>query len=807
MKISYEWLQSFFDTPLTAPSELGERITFGAFEIESIADVQSDTLLDIKVLPDRAHDALSHRGIAHEVSVLTEIPMKYDPLRENAPALTPTASELSVIVDDTKAAPFYGAALMRNIQVGPSPDWLRKRLETIGQRSINNVVDATNYVMFELGSPLHAFDAKKLTNKDGMQITVRPAKPNEKITVLGGTEYTLTEEMTVISDGHNGRALAIGGVKGGVAAEVDQRTTDIILEGAVFNAIRTRKTSQALKLRTDASARFENGIAATLPMYGLEAVVALLSDIAGGELIGFAHSDIPTTSPFVLGVSVNEVNRRLGTAWSEGDIEATLTRLHMQPNLVDPIEQVLTEAPKYVGVPYKRGASVLRDSPHAFDCSSFTAWLFAHAGVSIPRISIDQFVFGIPVEEKDLIPGDLIFANTNEVISTKGEYYSQVLNTMVPEQAIRTTTLEFLPGTDVGHGVDHVGMYLGDGKIIHTSSGIGHVVIEDVAVSAQFKNVVGYRRFAKTGEKRFVVTVPFERLDIRQPADLIEEIGRVQGYDSVPSTPLPVALTSPLVNQSFYWAERVRGALDTLGFTEIMTYTLRDKGEEQLLNPLAADKGYLRVDLASGMQEAIEKNEYYAPLVGNDEVRLYEIGHVFRLGGEATHLSVGARARAGKKRIERTDALLIDAMSAVSEALGGGAPASAWTGEGEIRELDLSTIISEKIISADTYPENSLVTGGLLYTSISTYPFVLRDIALWVPAGLESAAIGAIIREQAGDLLVRLDLFDSFTKEEKVSFAFHLVFQSNERTLSDTEVTAVMQKVTEALTKEGFEIR
>jgi len=333
------------------------------------------------------------------------------------------------------------------------------------------------------------------------------------------------------------------------------------------------------------------------------------------------------------------------------------------------------------------------------------------------------------------------------------------------------------------------------------------MVIEDLDQSPMFQNVVGYRRVIQQDEARFVVTIPFERLDIRQSADLIEEIGRVRGYDQVPATSLPVAHNTPLLNQNFYWAEVVRGALDAAGFTEIMTYSLREQGEEKLLNPLAADKGFLRVDLASGMNDAIGKAEYYAPLVGSDEVRLYEIGHVFGTQGESVHLSIGARARTGKGREGRNAAFLTEAKQVVAQALGVEVAALSFEDKGEVTECDLSSFIADHVAPGDSYPENALITSGLLYTPISTYPFVLRDIALWVPAGLESAAVGLIIREQAGDLLVRLDLFDSFAKEDRVSFAFHLVFQASDRTLSDDEVTVVMQKVTDALTKEGFEIR
>lgn len=785
MKVSYDWLQTFFDTKLPSPETIAERITFGAFEIEEIQEAGDDTVFDIKVLPDRAASCLSHRGIAREIATLCEAPLTRDPFTESIPELMPIASNLSVTVLDTKAVPFYGAAYMQGVKVGPSPEWLRERLEAIGQRSINNIVDATNYVMFELGSPLHAFDAKKLTG-DTKSICVRGAKMGEKITVLGGTEYSLTEEMSVIADGASDAPLAIAGVKGGIVAEVDEGTVDIVIEGALFNAIKTRTTSQALHLRTDASHRFENGVAGTLPAIGLVTVVQLIRDIAAGELIGYAHTPIPVQYEFKLGVSAEEVNRRLGTALQNADIDGILTKLGFTHNIVDPIAQVLGEAPKYVGVPYKLGASVLREAPHAFDCSSFSSWLYAQAGISIPRISIDQYVWADVVEEGDLQPGDLIFSN------------AEVGN-------VWTESQEFVPGTPEPRGISHLGIYLGEGNVIHATTDLtGTVMIQKLTEASRFNDgkIVGYRRVAKAGEKRFVVSVPFERLDLRDPANLIEEIGRVYGYLHVPTTSLPASTTIPAINKNVYAMEYVRGLLEKIGFTEIMTYSLREEGELALQNALASDKSHLREALTPAMKEALDKNEYYLPLTGGTDVKLYEIGRVFKKDEESINVALGVRAATGKKKSENTKRLLEEAEDNLKSVLG-----TPITKEDDVLEFNLSNGIEKMTTGATEYPANPLAKQGLVYAPISPYPFVLRDIALWVEAGIDAEVVAESIRNSAGDLLVRLDQFDSFEKEGRVSYAFHLVFQSGERTLSDAEVNGHMTEVTKALQDKQWEIR
>src|SRR3989344_98236 len=163
MRVSRAWLQKYFDGPLPEARELGDALTFHAFEIESI----EGDLLDVKVLPNRAADCLSHRGIAKEISAIFNIPLVADPFRELPPESASEGKGLSVQIEDPRKCLRYIGARVTGVKVGPSPAWLAEALESIGQRSINNVVDATNYVMFNIGQPLHAFDAKGLASIRG----------------------------------------------------------------------------------------------------------------------------------------------------------------------------------------------------------------------------------------------------------------------------------------------------------------------------------------------------------------------------------------------------------------------------------------------------------------------------------------------------------------------------------------------------------------------------------------------------------------------------------------------------------------
>lgn len=322
MKISRNWLQTFFDAPLPDGEMLGSALTFHAFEIES---VEGD-ILDVKVTPNRGHDALSHRGIAKELSAILNLPLKSDPLRETC-VLEPATEKIRVSIENPELCSRFTGAYITGVKVGPSPEWLRSALEGIGQRSINNVVDATNYVMFGLGQPLHAFDAGKLTEQNGIRsLVVRTAKKGEKMLGLDDKEYTLEPWMLAIADS-TGEAVSIAGIKGGKPTGIDEATTAIVLEAANWDGVTIRKTSQALKLRTDASDRFQQVISPELAPHGLKATVDLVLRLAGGEVAGYVDEYPRPQKPWTVSVSLEKINAVLGAALPADDVSDTFTRL------------------------------------------------------------------------------------------------------------------------------------------------------------------------------------------------------------------------------------------------------------------------------------------------------------------------------------------------------------------------------------------------------------------------------------------------------------------------------------------------
>src|SRR5207245_2590318 len=214
-----------------------------------------------------------------EISALLNRPFKYMPPTA-AESSTAASSVTSVQIEARELCPLYTARVIRNVKIGPSPQWMVTRLEAIGVRAINNVVDVTNYVMFELGQPLHAFDFDKLA---GRKILVREARAGEKIISIDGRERVLRAGMLVIADGQ--RPIALAGVMGGAESEVSNSTTNILLESARFDPLSVRKTARALAMKSDSSYRFERQIDPTLAERASLRAAQLMLQTAGGELL------------------------------------------------------------------------------------------------------------------------------------------------------------------------------------------------------------------------------------------------------------------------------------------------------------------------------------------------------------------------------------------------------------------------------------------------------------------------------------------------------------------------------------------
>lgn len=639
MKVVYDWLKDYCGE-LPPVKETEDLLTFHAFEIEGSEEVEGETVIDVKILPDRAADCLSHRGIAHEIAALTGKTLVQDPLK-SVPSLSPATDKITVDIEDTENCRRFTAALVTGVRVGESPEWLKKRLVALGQRSINNVVDATNYVMLAVGQPLHAYDAKRFEADNGAwKFGVRMAREGEEVTTLSGDTFTLTPSVQLIVNKKGDVPVGVAGVKGGKSAEIDETTTDIILESANFNPAVTRRSAQSLRIQTDASKRFENNPSPELAVYGLAEVVKLILEIAGGTCEGYVDV-YPTkiTNPSVF-VSHDHIQRILGLSFDADAIEGILARL-------------------------------------------------------------------------------------------------------------------------------------------------------------------GFA-YAKEGEG-WNVTAPFERVDVTIAEDVIAEIGRVHGYEHISSV-VPEKVSLKEYNARHFYSEEVRTILTDLSFSEVVTSSFRKKDEISLLNALASDKGCLRSSLAGNITEVLEKNIGNADLLGIPYVQVFEIGTVFAKDRERNdvveHVSLALGVRMKSAHGPKDDARLTEVVQVLEEKLGTSLGGKVEKG---VYECNFSNVIGKL-----TTPSAYAVFPGAstaVYKPFSLYPYITRDIAFWTDSEADTEELRALIASTAGDLAVRVSLFDRFEKEGKVSYAFRIIFQSCEKTLTDDEVAPLMKRIEEVLRGNGYEVR
>lgn len=320
MKLSYEWLKDFVQIRLS-PQKLAECLTMSGLEVEEIERVGADTHYELGVTPNRS-DCLSVVGVARDVAAITGKPLKST--RVNPPkGKGKIARKLRVTIKSKLRCPRYTARVIQGVKIGASPSWMVKRLAAAGIRSINNVVDATNYVMIERGQPLHAFDAR---NVRGGRILVKTAASGEKFRTLDGEDRELAPQDLLICDAE--RAVALGGVMGGENSEVSDNTVDLVLESAYFEPAGIRRTSKRLGVATESSRRFEKGVDPNGVLDALHRLTKIIVDVAGGTPTEDWIDSYPKRiRPKTVQLQSAEVERILGIKIPSPKIRSILTNL------------------------------------------------------------------------------------------------------------------------------------------------------------------------------------------------------------------------------------------------------------------------------------------------------------------------------------------------------------------------------------------------------------------------------------------------------------------------------------------------
>ena len=743
---SYNWLQSFFEKPLPPIQELKEGLHDHFSEVENVSEVDGDYILEIDILPPRSLDCLGHYGVAKEISAIFQLEMNKHYFKEKYSF----NSDISIQIQ-TKNCPRYTVMHIdvSNLDFDPV---IQTRLAAIGQKSINPIVDMSNYILYDIGQPTHAFDASKITGK----FLIRQANEGEKIILLGGDEVTLTVDDILITN--NNIPIGIGGIKGGENSSVDENTKEIYLEIATFNSASIRKTIRRTGITSDAGSRFSQGIPPEFIDYSAY-------HAAFGKPLGSASSSVPLAGSYNAGVSVSEVNQLLGTEYTTSDITNTFERLGFEytiiPSAVDTfIENLIAQ----VGKEYKYGSSVLIDAPNMFDCSSLITYCAALSGKSFPRVSINQYFFSASTDE--LKKGDLVF------------YGIPGGKLKLRTESLFESGFPIVPGS-MENGINHVSVYLGDGKIIHATGDCGCVEIRDFSET----DVVGYGRVFGESEERITVKVPVERKDIRLPVDLIEEVARIEGINNISSDIRDININS-VVNKKLAYQFLFLSKLLPLGYSEVMTYSLVDKGNVCTAYPIAKDKGCLRTNLTDGIKECLKLNIHNKDLLGLDKVKVVEFGQVFTFEGEETRIAFGISSGSDKEILESTLGV------SLGEFVDG------------VLEISFDELISSlPDLSEYTY----LPSVDVQYAPFSKYPFVLRDVAVWVPSSVSSNDVRSVI--DGNEYIQSITLFDEFNKDDQVSYAFRIAFQSPNKTLTDEETGEFMKEIEGRFSEKGWTIR
>lgn len=316
MRVSLEWLKEFIGIKLPVETLAG-KLTMAGLEVEAIERLDNDHVLEVNVTPNRP-DCLSIMGIARELSAITNTPLKFPEYKVKET----DDSEVGIEIADKELCKRYAGRVVKGITISGSPDWIKTRLEKCGIRTINIIVDITNYVLLELGHPLHAFDLDTLKGKT---IKVATAGKNQGIVTLDGVERNLHGDALLIWDGV--RPVALAGVMGGAETEVTDSTKNIFIESAYFKPESVRRTSKALGLKTESSYRFERGTDIEMLEIALDRTAFLIEKTAGGKIAKKVDVYPEKFQPNPISVKYERVNRILGTDISREDMTDILGRL------------------------------------------------------------------------------------------------------------------------------------------------------------------------------------------------------------------------------------------------------------------------------------------------------------------------------------------------------------------------------------------------------------------------------------------------------------------------------------------------
>ncbi|MCC6507742.1 MAG: phenylalanine--tRNA ligase subunit beta [Pirellulaceae bacterium] len=394
MLVCWEWLEQYVRLDVK-PDDLADRFAMSGLNHESTTQVGGDVVIDLEVTSNRC-DCLGHIGVAREASVLLGQGLCLPPaIVKEDPALK--ASDLIQVENRfAEACPRYTARVLQGVKIGPSPEWLVRRLSAIGINSVNNVVDVTNYVMMECGQPLHAFDLDQI---QGRKIIVRPAAKDEKFLAIDHHTYELDEQTVVIADAQ--RAVALGGVMGGAESEVSDSTTNLLIEAASFEPLAIRRTARRLKLHSPSSFRFERRPDPAGLDWASRRCCELILQVAGGKLasgVVDTGANHPQLEPIVF--RLNQLLRVLGITIPTSEVVRILSSLGCEVSALD-ADTLRVIAPSW-----------RRDVTREIDLIEEVARIYGYD--QIPEDAV------VPLTVAPTRPKDIVLGRVRQVLSAYG---------------------------------------------------------------------------------------------------------------------------------------------------------------------------------------------------------------------------------------------------------------------------------------------------------------------------------------------------------------------------------------------------
>lgn len=411
MKASITWLKEFVDFSLP-PREIAKVLTMAGLEVEDILpndQDEGDAILEISVTPNRP-DCLSIKGIAREISAILNLPFK-------EPSLVIPKEEgkcLTIEIKSSQLCRRYTGRVIHGVNVSPSPPWISKRLESHGLRTINNIVDITNYVLLEMGQPLHAFDLDKIKGEHIIVGTPKSIKPElrTKIKTIDGVECEVSDDSLLIWDAE--RPIAIAGVMGGLNTEVEPSTINILLESAYFNSVSVRKTSRALNLITESSYRFERGVDIEGVVPALNRATQLIIEIAGGKATKMIDNYPEPFKPSEVSVKFARVNNILGISINPSIIQELISRLGFKYRRVG---EGVTVVPPSFRQDIQRDIDVIEEIARLYGYDEIPA--------TLPSVSMKAIAHDERLQSEFLFKRNLIKTIKD---SMRGAGYSEVIN-------------------------------------------------------------------------------------------------------------------------------------------------------------------------------------------------------------------------------------------------------------------------------------------------------------------------------------------------------------------------------------------